>query len=66
MSDLGAKILEKRVPGKNGIKGVQREHSALRNLKKMFESEGLIDHFTRLSGEKREETCRKCIKRPID
>jgi len=42
-----------------GIKGVKREQPALRELGKMFEPEEMIAHFTRLTGEKREEICRR-------
>lgn len=43
----------------SGIKGAKREQPALRELGKMFEPEEMIAHFIRLSGEKREEICRK-------
>ena len=42
-----------------GIKGVKREQPALRKLGKMFEPEEMIAHFARLTGEKREEICRR-------
>jgi hypothetical protein len=43
----------------SGIKEVKREQPALRELGKMFEPEEMVGHFTRVTGEKREEICRR-------